>query len=330
MSPVQDEPAPWWGRRHGAGCQHRADGLRGPTPAPRHRQPGNSLAGLPMAIAVSQPHQHRSLLPALHRHSRQQNPPHWLPALSDGGSQPWGSGGVLGAIWTMLVIPAALAQSQPCHAPPSRETEAGEGVGAVGTQDPPDGAGGRQQLEERVNNREAKALPHQHQAATRGVERVHLGLTSTEGHTCDKCARSQHNRTDSAGGCGLGMGGLRGTTRGDPHPKLVLAPTHRWECAGKMESFPGQQVGPGWVWGSCSPMAGSLQPRLLQPGSFMGWQRGLHCWESGVPRPLSGVPMTPGIWELHPRIYGLHKRGWGCSPPGTRLSTVTAPGRAWG
>lgn len=63
---VPRSPAPGRAQHRGAGCQHGTDGLRGPSPAPpaapRQRHPGNSLAGLPEAGAVTQPRRHCSRL----------------------------------------------------------------------------------------------------------------------------------------------------------------------------------------------------------------------------------------------------------------------------
>lgn len=240
---------------------------------------------------------------------------------------------------------------------PGRETEAAEGAGGCqrvlglvvpGTPQMGLGEGGSRRKGLRGKRSRFPLITAKPQPAGRAGGAFRLGLKSTEGHTCDEHARSQHNRTDSAGGGGMWPGGgghwwdrEGGAARGASHPPPSHSspPRHRWECAGKTESFPRQQAGPGRVWGGQGPRGGSLRPRLLRPGRVLGRGPAVGsprrcCRErEGVPSsPVRdtaalSLPTAPERWGLHPtsppkcgctaapRYLGRGAKRGGCSPP---------------
>lgn len=170
--------------------------------------------------------------------------------------------------------------------------------GAVGTPDPPNGAGGRQQPEERVNNRESKVLPPQHQTAARGGRGGFTSASNPPRVTHVTSVPGLSTATPTAlGGCRLGMGDWAVQQGVIPIPSRSSPPRTdgnvpgRWKVSWASKWGQGGFVGAAAPWGGHSGR-GSFSLAGLWAG---GWQQGPHCREWwGSPAPLSGAPRGSG------------------------------------
>lgn len=246
---------------------------------------------------------------------------------------------------------------------PGRETEAAEGAGGCqrvlglvvpGTPQMGLGEGGSRRKGLRGKRSRFPLITAKPQPAGRAGGAFRLGLKSTEGHTCDEHARSQHNRTDSpggGGGCGLGGVGIGGTGKAGQQgalptpPQPLFAPAAQMGMCREDGKFPppasGARAGVGGpgpqggvtpatappAWQGSGPGAGGGVPKAVLPGKGGGPQLPCPGHRSPVPPHGSGkvgaAPhQPPQVWvhSCTPILREGCEEG-GLQPPG-------APGTA--